>query len=198
MMKKITVILIILMMLSLTACQIGLPTPRNGSSSDVKLILNGEKLDVYTTHYFVSDEFVEIPLGAFLHSVGAEYADSPLNEYGSYCYSFMSKRYVIIRDLHLFMLEEDYWELLSRWEADGKELTRETATDMGLLPRNESKVLADKDETNVASSGIWVDHVSLMNALRESGIDITIVYDHSANTLTVTLPSQGNCSNDSE
>ena len=137
-------------------------------------------------HYFPNEEFAAIPLEAFLRSIGAEYADSLVNEYGKQCYSFMNKRFVVVSDLHLFMEEAAYLELV----AEGKELSRESVADLGLLPRNESKVLMDKDVSNIEYSGIWVDHVSLMNALQESGIVISIEYDYSANTLTVTLPEQ--------
>lgn len=186
-MKRITAVLLAVFLIFLAGCQASSVIPGNGSSTDLKLILNGEKLDVYTMHYFTNEEFAAVPLGAFLQSVGAEYADSPVNEYRKKCYSFMDKRYVIIPDLHLFMEEGAYLELV----AEGKELSRESAADLGLLPRNESKVLADKDETNVEYSEMWIDHVSLMNALRESGIEISIEYDYSANTMRVTLPAQG-------
>ena len=153
------------------------------------LILNGEKLDVYTSHYGVTEEYAVIPLTAFLMSVGAEYADSPLNEYGIQCYSFMGKRYIVVPNMHLFMLEDDYRTLLKELNDQGKWLSRETVADCGLLPRNESKVL-DTNETDAELAGIWVDHISLMNALIESGIDITIEYDYSTRTITVTLPKQ--------
>ena len=152
------------------------------------LILNGKQLDVYTSHYNVTEEYASIPLTAFLQSVGAEYADSPLNEYGVQCYFFMGKRYVINGRMHLFMFEDDYKAFLKELDDEGKELSKETATKRGLLPKNQSKVLLNPDETNIEYAEIWCDHDSLMNALRKSGIDITIEYDYEARTITVTLP----------
>ena len=98
------------------------------------LILNGEKLDVYTSHYGVTEEYAVIPLTAFLMSVGADYADSPLNEYGIQCYSFMGKRYIEVDYMHLFMFEDDYKTLLKELKDEGKELSQETVADCGLLP----------------------------------------------------------------
>ena len=187
-MKKEMAIVLAALLIFLTACYDGMSTSGNGDLSNVTLILNGEKLDVYTGHYFQHEENLEIPLSAFLSSVGAEYADSAANKYGSQCYSVMANRYVIVSDLHLFMPEADYLELLTRSEAEGKTLTRENTGDLGLLPRNNSLVLAEKDQSGETYSGIWVDEISLMRALRESGIEITIAYDAAANTLYVTLP----------
>ncbi len=154
------------------------------------LILNGKELDVYTSHYNLKEEYASIPLSAFLQSVGAEYADSPLNEYGVQCYSFMGKRYIINGRMHLFMFEDDYKAFLKELDDEGKELSKETALERGLLPKNQSKVLLNTDETNIEYAEIWSDHNSLMNALRESGIDITIEYDYEERTITVTLPEQ--------
>ena len=86
------------------------------------------------------------------------------------------------------MFEEDYKAFLKELDDTGKELSKETASERGLLPKNQSKVLLNTDETNIEYAGIWSDHESLMNALRESGIDITIEYDYEARTITVTLP----------
>lgn len=164
------------------------PAPGDNFPDATTLILNGKKLDVYTSHYWLEEEYAEIPLGAFLSSIGAEFADSPLNEYGIQCYSLLGKRYILIGDLHLFMPEEDYIAFLAELEESGQALSRETAADRGLLPLNESFIPMMINRTPEESGGIWTDHVSLMNALRESGIDITIEYDYAARTITVTLP----------
>ena len=121
-------------------------------------------------------------------SIGAEYADSPLNEYGIQCYSFMGKQYIVVPDMHLFMLEDDYIAFLEKLEEEGKELSRETTEDCGLLPKNEDNISWVTDATILYSAEMLVDHISLMNALRESGIDITIEYDCSKRSITVTLP----------
>jgi len=151
------------------------------------LILNGKQLDVYTSHYNVTEEYASIPLSAFLRSLGAEYADSPLNEYGVQCYSFMGNRYIINGRMHLFMFEDDYKAFLKELDDTGKELSKETASERGLLPKNQSKVLLNTDETNIEYAEIWSDHESLMNALRKSEIDITIEYDYEARTISVIL-----------
>ena len=155
------------------------------------LILNGEKLDVYTSHYHITEEYAAIPLSTFLMSIGATYADSPLNEYGTQCYSFMGKRYVIVGEMHLFMAENDYTAFLKELDKDNKKLSRKTAADRGLLPRNKNKYLLENKEEAEGWAEIWIDHVSLMKALRESGIDITIEYDYHNRTISVTLPQQG-------
>ena len=156
------------------------------------LILNGEELDAFTSHYHVKEEYAAIPLSAFLQSVGAEYADSPLNTYETQCYSFMGKRYVIVGEMHLFMVENDYTAFLKELDKDNKKLSRKTAADRGLLPRNKNKYLLERKEEAEGWAEIWIDHVSLMKALRESGIDITIEYDYHNRTISVTLPQQGN------
>lgn len=182
-MKKITALLLAaVLLLALAACTP--PVPGENFPDAPILILNGEALDVYTSHYKVTEAYAAIPLTAFLQSIGAEYADSPLNEYRIQCYSFMGKRYIVVADMHLFMLENDYHAFVNKLSEEGKELSRETAADCGLLPKNESKVTIDALEL----AEIWVDHVSLMNALIESGIDITIEYDYSTRTIVVTLP----------
>ena len=144
-------------------------------------------MNVYTSHYFVKEEYVVIPLQAFLMSVGAEYADSDLNEYGRQCYSFMGKRYVIMGKFQLFMLEDEYVAFTKQLDEDGKALTITNTANKGLLPKSENHALSELFENGIPHE-IWTDHISLMNALRESGIDITIEYDYSTRTITVTMP----------
>ncbi|MBR2876318.1 MAG: hypothetical protein IKC01_04205 [Clostridia bacterium] len=195
-MKKLVVfILVTVMLVAFTSCT----KQKNDSSNNAPLvgggntpnaptlILNGKQLDVYTSHYNVTEEYASIPLSAFLQSLGAEYADSPMNEYGVQCYSFMDNRYIINGRMHLFMFEEDYKAFLKELNDTGKKLSKETASERGLLPKNQSKVLLNTDETNIEYTEIWSDHESLMNALRESGIDITIEYDFETRAITVTL-----------
>ena len=185
-MKKSTALLLSFMLL-LTV--VGCTNAVGENSADAPiLVLNGEVLDVYTMHYDVREEYAVIPLEAFLHSIGADYADSSFNKYGTQCYSFMGKRYIVVEDMHLFMLEDDYRAFLEKLDNEGKELSRETTEDCGLLPKNESKVSLDVNGTVSEWAGIWVDHISLMNALIESGVDITIKSDYSNRTITVMLP----------
>ena len=185
-MKRITVLLFtLILLLALTACTNGVG---ENFPDAPKLILNGEALDVYTSHYHVTEEYAVIPLTAFLQSIGAEYADSPLNEYGIQCYSLMGKRYIVVPGMHLFMLEDDYVAFLEKLDEEGKELSRKTTEDCGLLPKNESNFSWDMNGDVLYWEEIWVDHISLMNALRESGIDITIEYDYMTRTITITLP----------
>lgn len=193
--KTLVVTVVIVLLITFTSCtnqkndlENNAPLVDGGNTPNAPtLVLNGKELDVYTSHYNVTEEYASIPLSAFLQSVGAEHADSPLNEYGVQCYSFMGKRYVINGRMHLFMFEDDYKAFLKELDDDDKELSKETAAKRGLLPKNQSKVLLNTDETNIEYAEIWSDHESLMNALRKSGIDITIEYDFETRAITVTL-----------
>ena len=186
-MKRLTALLLILVLLTVTACEgkgSGRLQAAGGNFPDAPiLILNDEKIDVYTSHYYITEEYAEIPLQAFLQSIGAETAESSLNGYGIQCYAFMGKRYIVAADLHLFMLEEDYMAFLEQLKEEGKELTRETAENCGLLPKNECTGEAEEYRAD-----LLVDHLSLMNAFVESGVNITIQYDYATRTITVTLP----------
>ena len=196
--KTLVVTVVIVLLIAFSSCTNQKNDLENNAPSIVwgnhpnapTLILNGKQLDVYTSHYNVTEEYASIPLSAFLQSLGAEYADSPLNEYGVQCYSFMGNRYIINGRMHLFMFEDDYKAFLKKLDDDGKELSKEIASERGLLPKNQSKVLLDTDETNIEYAEIWCDHDSLMNALRKSEIDITIEYDYKARTITVILPEK--------
>lgn len=157
-------------------------------SESPTLILNGTELNVYTSHYQLTEEHAFIPLSAFLKSIGAEYADSPLNEYGTQCYSLAGKRYVLIPDMHLFILENDYNKLLEKLDTEGKVLSKDTVKNQGLLPKNESKYSEIENGTVTDMDQIWIDHVSLTNALKESGININIEYEYTTRTITVTMP----------
>ena len=153
-----------------------------------QIVLNGKKLrGVYTNQYIVREDLVLIPLSAFLESIGAEYADSPLNEYRVRCYSFMGKRYVLNDKARLFMLEDDYVILLNELEAEGKELSRRNAAGRDLFSEIDDAI---SKPTEKEWTGFDVDHVSLMNALRKSGIDITIQVDYSTRTIIVDCPEQ--------
>ena len=193
--KTLVVTVVIVLLIAFSSCTNQKNDLENNAPSIVwgnhpnapTLILNGKQLDVYTSHYNVTEEYASIPLSAFLQSLGAEYADSPLNEYGVQCYSFMGNRYIINGRMHLFMFEDDYKAFLKELDDAGKELSKETASERGLLPKNQSKVLLNTDETNIEYAEIWSDHESLMNALRESGIDITIECDFETRAITVTL-----------
>ena len=189
-MKKSTALLLsFMLLLTVVGCtNPAAPAPGENSAGAPILVLNGEVLDVYTMHYDVREEYAVIPLTAFLRSIGADFAESSFNKYGTQCYSFMGKRYIVVDDMHLFMLEDDYRAFLEKLDKEGKELSRETTEDCGLLPKNESKVSLDVNGTVSEWAGIWVDHISLMNALVESGVDITIKSDYSNRTITVTLP----------
>ena len=142
-------------------------------------------MDVYTSHYFWKDDYLEIPLSAFLKSLGADYADSPYNDYETECYSFCGKQYIICGKYHLFMLEEDYTD----FRGSAKTLTSENTAEVGLLPRNKNICWINRDDSVVEWGEIWIDHISLMKALQESGVSISIALDKTANTITVTLPS---------
>lgn len=195
--KVITILLSATLLLFCVACtnqeidleQTNPYAPGENFSDAPTLILNGKELDVYTSHYNVTEEYAFIPLTAFLHSIGAEYADSPLNEYGTQCYSFDGKQYVVVPDMHLFILEDDYNKLIKELNAEGKTLSKETVEDKGLLPKSESKFPGFTNGTVIEWGQIWADHVSLENALIESGVDINIEYDYATRTITVIMPN---------
>ena len=157
------------------------------SSGVMKIYLNDRPLDVYTMHYGIEEEYAVIPLTAFLMSIGAEYADSPLNTYETECFDLMGERYVVYSDKHLFMLEEDYLALLDELDCVYTQLSRKDVFDRGLLPFSDCKICSISTHSGV----ILTDHISLMKALKESGIDITIEYDYSKMILDVILISPG-------
>lgn len=107
-MKRIVSFLIIaIYIIMLSACSDGY------GSGALKIILNGEELDVYTMHYGIGEEYAVMPLDAFLLSLGAEYADPPENNgYNTACYSLAGKRYLVVSAAQLFMLESDYYALI--------------------------------------------------------------------------------------
>ena len=183
--SRLSALLMAAVLLALTACA-------GGYNPDApRLKLNGKRLDVYTEHYLISEDCAIIPLTAFLESIGAEYADSPLNEYHITCYSFMGKRYVVDENSRLFMLEDDYVTLSKELQSEGKSLSRKNAAGRDLFSENEDEFFLPSDEHyTVLWSGMWVDHVSLMNALRKSGVDITIEYDYATRTISVSLPEK--------
>jgi hypothetical protein len=97
---------------------------------------------------------------------------------------------MLIDTAHLFVLEADYYSLIDQLEQVGKcisQLSFDELSNYGLLPLSESKVYLSESR----SGPLLTDHVTLMNALRESGIDITIEYDYSKMILDVTLAPQG-------
>ncbi|MBQ7385824.1 MAG: hypothetical protein IJW04_04875 [Ruminococcus sp.] len=195
--KAITILLSVTLLLFCVACtsqepdleQNKPPVPGENHPNAPTIVLNGKELDVYTSHYNLTEEYAFIPLAAFLHSIGAEYADSPLNEYGTQCYSFDGKQYVVVPDMHLFILENDYNELVKELDAHGKKLSRETVEDKGLLPKSESKYPGITNATVIEWAVIMADHVSVENALKESGVDINIEYDYANRTITVIMPN---------
>ena len=195
-MKKIYILLFfVLLLFSFASCansgvksDSDAPFPAGGNFDTApKLILNGNELDVYTSHYYLEKDRVFIPLDAFLMSLGAEIADSPLNTYGTTVYSFMGKNYVDVGSLHLFMLEDDYIKLTEDFSEENKALTAEAVKNIGLLPKSDSEFTLPDD---AIAHEIWTDHTSLMDALRKSGIEITIEYDYENRSINVTLPKK--------
>ena len=214
----ISVLITAVFLLTLSACDKTITTPNDNDIDNAEptathvapggnfpdaptLILNGKTLDVYTSHYELTEERAVVPLYAFLSSIGARYTDSPVNEYGEECYAFSGMRFVCVPDMHLFMLENDYLDFLRELEKEGKQLSRVTTADCGLLPKNrcwDCKRFSDTDSDgtlNVISAGLWVDHVSLMNALINCGINITIEYNYSTRTITVTYVDESETGN---
>ena len=190
-MKKIVVVLFsLILLITLFLCTYERPfflkfsDQKINLSDEMKIYLNDRPLDVYTMHYGIEEEYAVIPLNAFLKSIGAEYADSTLNTYETECFVLMGEHYVVYSDKHLFMLEEDYLSLLDELDCMYLQLSQEDVSDRGLLPLSESKIYSN----NIHGGAFLTDHVTLMNALIESGIDITIEYDYSKRILNVTLP----------
>ena len=179
--RLISLFLLVALLISLCACE------TEKSSSGLKIVLNGEGLDAYTMHYDANEEYAVIPLTAFLQSLGAVYGELPENNgHATEIYSFAGKRYVVIDAQHLFILESDYYALLDYLEQEGKLLSQLSKNDLsayGLLPLSECKICSGSTH----SGEILTDHFTLMNALTESGIDITINYDYSKMLLDVTL-----------
>lgn len=186
--RIISSLLIVVLLVTFCACEnLNSSGDENlNFSGELRIILNGKKLDVYTMHYYYDEEYAAVPLSAFLHSIGAEYADSPLNTYESSCYSFMGERFVFVPNVHLFMLEDDYLAFLEQLEEDGKSLTRETARDSGLLPISKSEIYPNGDDS-IERTDMLVHYETLMKALIECGIDITIDYDYTTLSINVTL-----------
>ena len=181
--RMLSLFLIVIFVIIMSGCSDGC------GSGTLKIVLNGEELDVYTMHYGIFEEFVSIPLDAFLLSLGAERLDPPENNgYNTERYSLAGNRYVFVPSLHLFILEADYYALIDRLKGEGKQLSQLSSMDAsayGLLPLSESKFYVNESNRVVYIT----DHITLMNALKESGIDITIEYDYSKKILDVILIS---------
>ena len=207
--KGISLLLVAMLLLALAACA--------GPNVDdaPKLVLNGKKLNVYTSHYVLSEECAYIPVGAFLKSIGAEYADSPLYEVENspnpnsvQCYSFLGKRYVLDRDSRLFMLEENYLAFVEEVDSEWNKLAPGIIKDSGLHADDEALIrFLDEErmklmQTRAKGRGLLpneeppcfdgnrVDHISLMKALNDSGVDITMEYNYVTRTINVFLPEQ--------
>ena len=179
--RMLSLFLIVIFIIIMSGCSDGC------GSGTLKIVLNGEELDVYTMHYGIFEEFVSIPLDAFLLSLGAERLDPPENNgYNTERYSLAGNWYVFVPSLHLFILEADYYALIDRLKGEGKQLSQLSSMDAsayGLLPLSESKFYVNESNRVVYIT----DHITLMNALKESGIDITIEYDYSKKILDVIL-----------
>ena len=85
------------------------------------------------------------------------------------------------------MLEDDYIKLTEDFSEENKALTAEAVKNIGLLPKSDSEFTLPDDEI---AHVIWTDHTSLMDALRKSGIEITIEYDYENRSINVTLPKK--------
>ena len=143
--------------------------PGTVTHRSVHLFLNGEELDVYTEHYLMSETDTWISVGAFLTSIGATMIPYPYPKVA--CYEFLGVTFVIDRESHLFMLEEDYAALVKQLEQDGKEVSKYTTKGQSLLQ---------------SFDGARAEYKELERVLNECGIEITIECDYEAKSIYVT------------
>jgi hypothetical protein len=152
-----------------------LPEP-GGSSFGPAFILNGKELDVYTEHYFIAGTDDDIPLNAFLSSIGSYYVDSPYNKYQVQCYEIEGIRYIYDWESQVFALAEQYDSVVQAAKAQGRTPTNADFRTINLLP--------DGIEMQAEA---WLDHSTLESVLRKMGLDITIEIDREENAIRVTM-----------
>ena len=152
-----------------------LPEP-GGSSFGPAFILNGKELAVYTGHYFIAGTDDDIPLNAFLSSIGSYYVDSPYNKYQVQCYEIEGIRYIYDWESQVFALAEQYDSVVQAAKAQGRTPTNADFRTINLLP--------DGIEMQAEA---WLDHSTLESVLRKMGLDITIELDREENAIRVTM-----------
>ncbi len=153
-----------------------LPEPGGGSSFGPAFILNGKELDVYTEHYFIAGTDDDIPLNAFLSSIGSYYVDSPYNKYQVQCYEIEGIRYIYDWESQVFALAEQYDSVVQAAKTKGRMPTEAEFQTIDLLPA-EVEMQAEA----------WLDHSTLESVLRKMGLDITIELDREENAIRVTM-----------
>lgn len=178
MMKRKWIITILLAVL-LLGCFGGEPVA--GASWGPAFYLNGEKQDVYTSHYSIRETDAIIPLDAFLKSVGGYYADSPYNAYQVQCYELNGTRYIIDKKHAIFAIDEQYDRLIKDLNAKGEPLTHANLKEADLFPDGDDGLWWKE------GNGAGVDYRLLESTLRKSGQDITIEIDRDAFAIRVTL-----------
>lgn len=156
--------------------------PTAGQSWGPEFFLNGEKQDVYTSHYLIKETDAIIPLDAFLQSIGGYYADSPYNAYQVQCYELNGIRYIIDNKYAIFSIEEEYDRLVKVLNAQGKQLTHANLKEADLFPDGDDGLLWKEGN----SAG--VDYRLLESTLRKSGQNIAIEIDHEAYAIRVMMP----------
>ena len=153
-----------------------LPEP-GGSSFGPAFILNGKELDVYTEHYFIAGTDDDIPLNAFLSSIGSYCVDSPYNKYQVQCYEIEGIRYIYDWESQVFALAEQYDSVVQAAKTKGRMPTEAEFQAIDLLPAGVEM-----------QAEAWLDHSTLESVLRKMGLDITIELDREENAIRVTLP----------
>ena len=160
-MKRI--ILFVIVSLIMSGCAI---TPGTVTEPSVHLFLNGEELKVYTEHYLMTETDTNIPVEAFLSSIGATQINYPKVA----CDELLGVAFVTDRDSQLFMLEEDYAALVKRLQQEGKELSKYTTKGQSLLQ---------------SFDGVRAEYKDLERVLNECGIEITIDCNYQAKSIYV-------------
>lgn len=153
-----------------------LPEPGGGSSFGPAFILNGKELDVYTEHYFIAGTDDDIPLNAFLSSIGSYYVDSPYNKYQVQCYEIEGIRYIYDWESQVFALAEQYDSVVQAAKTKGRMPTEAEFQAIDLLPAGVEM-----------QAEAWLDHSTLESVLRKMGLDITIELDREENAIRVTM-----------
>jgi hypothetical protein len=113
-----------------------LPEPGGGSNFGPAFILNGKELDVYTEHYFIAGTDDDIPLNAFLSSIGSYYVDSPYNKYQVQCYEIEGIRYIYDWESQVFALAEQYDSVVQAAKTKGRMPTEAAYSSAALVALN--------------------------------------------------------------
>lgn len=175
-MRRSAVYLMVLTIMVLISCS---KTPSVIDTPSTHLIVNGNELDVYTTHYSWHEKQVYVPLNAFLLSLGADdvksiYVYSPAIS----CIELMGNRFIIDANCQLFMLENDYASLVKELQNEGKKMSKYYTKGKGLIDSHSFSNSAESVE-------LWADIKAVEKALMDCGLEIKIDADTNTKTIRV-------------